>query len=69
MTIINSVLENAGDIAGLAAIFCILFHIGRGMYHFSEGNYNEICEVDNWGWSGLVLLAIWMACKIGLIGL
>ena len=65
----NLILETAGALAAVFAIACFAVQAFRDLSRIWKRNYENLFELDNWGWAALLLLAMSMACKIGVIGL
>lgn len=69
MSKINAVLIFVGDSAGLTAIACFLWVIANQFRLLWNRCFCEIEAFDRYGYLGLTMLGLWMACEIGRIGL
>jgi hypothetical protein len=63
------ILQSVAGVSGVCAILCLAAHCGGEIIAISERRMDDVARMDNWAWAGLILLALWMACQIGMIGL
>jgi hypothetical protein len=69
MKITLLVLQVMASLSGIASICCVAgFCVGQFLA-LRESRLDDFARLDNWGWAGLILFTLWMACQIGTIGL
>lgn len=71
MKLLNLILLVIGDVSVCMAIMCVAVDIWYQYlaflaYHRGDERPNWH---DEWGYGSLILMALWMACMVGRIGL
>jgi hypothetical protein len=69
MNLTLQLLDAVGNVVGISSSIYFVIFIALGMVRISRGEEFGDAQNDEIGWFALILFALWMACKIGTIGL
>jgi hypothetical protein len=69
MKTIIATIQVIGILGGVAAIVALSGHCVGEALALYEKRIDDLGRMDDWAWAGLLFLALWLACQIGVIGL